>query len=483
MLLRHSALYLLGRLLPGVVSLLTLALYTRLLTAGEYGRYALVIAAVGIVNAICFQWLNLSLGRFLQAHDNSPSELLSTALTGFSVLVVTTGVLGCAAAWLWPDKTMRWLIILAVGIVWAQAWYDLNLKIVNARLAPVRYGLITSIKALLAVGVGAAFFYLGGGVAGILLGLMAALWLSTLFGWRHWHGLSMRGFNPRLLRTFIGYGAPLTLTFMLTMVLDSSDRFLLGWYINAKAVGAYAAAYVLTQQSLGMLMGAVHLAAFPLAVHALEEKGAVEARIQLRQNFLMLLLLSVPATVGLVMLANNIAAVVLGHGFRAQAGEIIIIVALATFVGGVQSYYFSYSFQLKRQMRGQVWTVLWAAVANVGLNLWWIPRHGVIGAAYATLSAFLVGLVVSWHLGKHIFALPAFPGEGYKVVLASLGMAACLWPIAKWRGPIALLEQILLGCIVYIVLLLIFDMGQSQFKLTTYFHKSKPWQRRFRTST
>ena len=92
MLLRHSALYLLGRLLPGVVSLLTLALYTRLLTAGEYGRYAPVIAAVGIVNAICFQWLNLSLGRFLQAHDNSPSELLSTALTGFVVLVVTTGV-------------------------------------------------------------------------------------------------------------------------------------------------------------------------------------------------------------------------------------------------------------------------------------------------------------------------------------------------------------------------------------------------------
>lgn len=478
MLLRHSALYLLGRLLPGVVSLLTLALYTRLLTAGEYGRYALVIAAVGIVNAICFQWLNLSLGRFLQAHDNSPSELLCTALTGFSVLVVTTGVLGCAAAWLWPDKTMRWLIILAVGIVWAQAWYDLNLRIVNARLAPVRYGLITSIKALLAVCVGVAFFYLGEGVAGILLGLMAALLLSTLFGWRHWHGLSMRGFNPRLLRTFIVYGAPLTLTFMLSMVLDSSDRFLLGWYMNAKAVGAYAAAYVLTQQSLGLLMGAVHLAAFPLAVHALEEKGAVEARIQLRQNFLMLLLLSVPATVGLVMLANNIAAVVLGHGFRAQAGEIIIIVALATFIGGVQSYYFSYSFQLARKMNGLVWTLFWAALANVGLNLWWIPRYGVLGAAFATLAAYIVGLLVSWHLGRRVFVLPAFPKDVYKVGLAAVGMAVSLLPTENWRGPIALLKQVSLGCVVYALLLLLGDVGQFRFQLMLSLRKIKPWQRR-----
>lgn len=480
---RHSALYLLGRLIPGAVSLLALALYTRLLTPSQYGHYALVIASVGIVNAVCFQWLSLSLGRFLPAHDNHPQALLYTALTGFLILVAITGVLGGTVAWMWPDKTLRWFIMLAVALGWAQAWFDLNLRIVNARLAPIRYGLLSSVKALLALSVGVGLFYLGLGVVGILLGLMSGLLTASFFVRRHWHGLSKQHYSSRLLKDFIVYGAPLTLVFILTLVLDVSDRFLLGWILNTKAVGTYAAAYDLTQQSLGMLMGVVHLAAFPLALRALEEKGVAEARSQLRQNAFMLLVISVPATAGLVVLADNIAVVMLGTGFREEAGNIIALVALAIFVGGIKSYYFDYSFQLGRKMKGQVWAVMWAALANVGLNLWWIPLYGVLGAAYATLGAFVVGLFVSWYLGRKVFMLPPLPKESYKVALASVGMAASLWATLSWRGPAVLLGQVLLGCIVYAALLLVFDVGQSRLKLTRYVGGLKKRLQRPKVST
>ena len=483
MLLRHSALYMAGRIIPGVVSLLTLAAFTRILTPDQYGLYTLVIAASAIVNAFFFQWLNLSLGRFLQAHDHKPGDLLSTALSGYVVLVVASGIIGCATARFWPDRTLRWLIILTVVIVWAQAWYDLNLKILNARLAPVRYGVITSAKALLAVGIGLALFYLGLGVAGVLFGLVLGLLFPSLFVWRHWQGISIRACDARLLKAFINYGAPLTVTFMLTIVLDSSDRFLLGWYLNAKAVGVYAAVYILTQQSLGILMGAVHLAAFPLAIQALEDRGASEARVQLGKNIVMLLLLSVPATVGLLILSNNIAAVVLGHAFQAEARNIIMIVAVGTFVGGVQSYYLSYSFQLARKMRGLLWTLLWAAFANVGLNLWWIPKDGVIGAAYATLGGYAVGAVVSWYLGRRVFALPPLPKEVYKVGLAALGMAAILFPTVNWRGPIALLEQVSLGCFAYTLLLIMGDVSQSRVRFRLFVQKIKEVRRRQWVST
>lgn len=469
MLIRHSAIYLLGRLIPGVVSLLALALFTRILNAGQYGLYALVIAAAAAVNAVFFQWLNLSLGRFLQAHDHEPGNLLSTALTGFVILVFATAILGGAAAWLWPERALRWFVILTVLIVWAQAWYDLNLKILNARLDPARYGLITSVKALLAVGIGLALFYLGLGVAGVILGLVLGLLLPCLFVLKHWRGLSIRAVDARLLRVFIGYGAPLTVTFALTMVLDSSDRFLLGWYANAETVGIYAAAYVLAQQSLGMLMSTVHLAAFPLAVQALEEKGVSEARIQLRKNLLMLLAIAVPAATGLVMLANNIAAVVLGHSFQAGARPIIVIIAMAILAGGIKSFYIDTSFQLARRMTGLAWVAMWAALINVALNVCWIPRHGGLGAAYATLAAFLAGALLSWRLGRGVFRLPAPPIDSYKLFLASLGMAACLWPTLTWHGVTALAAQIFLGVAVYTLLLLIGDFGRLQLRLRLHF--------------
>ena len=475
MVIQHSILYFLGRIIPGAVSLLALALFTRLMSADQYGLYVLAIAAMSMINAVCFQWLNLSLGRYLPAHERQPQALLSTALMGFLVLVVATGALGGAVAWLWPDETLRWLIILAVIISWAQAWFDLNLKIVNARLAPIRYGLPSSVKALIAVSAGTALFFLGLGVIGILLGLMISLLISPLLVWKHWHGFSAKKHDARLLKDFIGYGAPLTLTVMLTLVLDVSDRFFLGLFINAKAVGAYAAAYDLAQQSLGMLMGIVHLAAFPLVVRVLEEKGDEEARNQLRQNAFLLMAISLPATIGFVLLAGNIAAVVLGAAFREGAGHIITIVALAIFVGGIKSYYFDYSFQLACKVRGLIVTVLVAALANVGFNLWWIPVYGVLGAAYATLGAFVVGLFVSMYLGRKVFTLPPLPKETYKVLLASGGMAAGLGLTLNWHGTFMLFTQVILGCSIYVTLLIVLNVAQLRLKLDSFFRKIKEY--------
>ncbi|OGO65803.1 MAG: hypothetical protein A2029_12985 [Chloroflexi bacterium RBG_19FT_COMBO_47_9] len=473
MLIQHSFQYLLGRIIPGAVSLLALALYTRLMSSDQYGLYALTIAAMSMINAVCFQWLNLSLGRFLPAHEGRPQKLLATSLIGFLMLVVATGVLGLAVAWLWPDKNLRWLIIFAVTISWAQAWFDLNLKLVNARLEPIRYGLLSSIKASIAVSLGTSLLYLGLGVPGILLGLMVGLLVSPLLVRKHWLGLSVQNYDTRLLKDFIVYGAPLTLAFLLTLVLDVSDRFFLGWFMNAKVVGAYAAAYDLAQLFLGMLMGIVHLAAFPLAVRALEEEGYEGACNQLRQNALLLLSISLPATVGLVLLAGNVVTVVLGVTFRKEAAIIIRIVALAIFVGGLKSFYFDYSFQLARKMRGQVLAILLAAIANVGFNLWWIPVYGALGAAYATLGAFIVGLFVSVYLGRKAFVLPPFPKEAYKVVLASAGMSAFLLMTLRWHGPAMLCVQVILGCCVYVIFLVTLNVGKSRLKLKIYFGRIK----------
>lgn len=468
MLIRHSAIYFLGRVIPGIVSILTLALFTRLMSPEQYGQYSLVITGVGIVNAVCFQWVSLGVGRFLPSHEADPTKLLSTALAAFFMLVGVTAVLGSVAALLCSERLVREFIILAVSVGWAQAWFDLNLKIINTRLAPVRYGLISSIKATLALGAGAGFFYLGLGVPGVLLGLAIGLLAATGFIWKQWNGLSIRSLNKDMLKDFVRYGVPLTMTLILTLILDVSDRFLLNMFLDARAVGAYASAYDLTQQSLGMLLGVVHLAAFPLALRALEEKGTAAAQIQLKKNFLMLLAISVPATVGLIMLAGNIAFVMLGAEFRADASHIILVIAISIFVAGVKSYYFDYSFQLGKKLKGQVWTVLCAALVNVGLNLWWIPLYGVLGAAYATLAGFLVGTGVSWYLGRNVFRMPPMDKDVYKVIVAASIMALSLLPILERRGLVALLCQVLLGSLSYAVFLFILNVGQLRLGLKRY---------------
>ena len=56
--------YLGSRGISGIINFGAIALYTRLLDPGSYGRYALVIAGVAFCQAVLFGWLPLGYPAF-----------------------------------------------------------------------------------------------------------------------------------------------------------------------------------------------------------------------------------------------------------------------------------------------------------------------------------------------------------------------------------------------------------------------------------
>jgi O-antigen/teichoic acid export membrane protein len=265
--------------------------------------------------------------------------------------------------------------------------------------------------------------------------------------------------NPALFRQLLFYGLPLTATFALKFVVNSSDRFLLGYMLHTEATGLYSVSYDLASHSLGIFMMVVNLAAYPLAVAALEQKGRDAANLQLSQNVVLLLGISLPAAAGFALLAPNIAEVFLGKAFRDAATDLIPWVTLGALLSGIKSYHFDLSFQLGRYTMGQVWVALAAAAVNVVLNLWWIPVFGFIGAAYATVAAYVVGIILSIFVGRRVFALPWPTGDTCKLVLATSGMILGLLPIYNLRGGWELAGQVSWGMVVFGILLWLMDVG------------------------
>src|SRR5258708_6937431 len=90
--LSHTAIYLVARGLPGIMGFLAIPLFTHLLSRDVYGKYALVVATAGLVNAILFQWIRLSLVRYLHAHKEDPDKLKSTMMTATGAIVLAVGV-------------------------------------------------------------------------------------------------------------------------------------------------------------------------------------------------------------------------------------------------------------------------------------------------------------------------------------------------------------------------------------------------------
>lgn len=465
MLIKHSVLYLFARGLPGLIGFLSIAVFTRLLSPETYGRYALVVAGVGFFNVVFFQWLRLALLRFMPSYLDNQSSLMRTIQAAFVGIVILTGIIALGFCLLWPDSTWRVLLFLAIPLLWGQAWFELNLELFRSRLKPLCYGAASGFKSVTALVVGTVLAVFGLGAYGPLIGLITSYLLAGL----GFLIIDWRGIRPMVDRPVLGqilrYGAPFTATFALDFVVSTSDRFLIAYFIGEGAAGVYSATYDLGQQTLILLMMVVNLAAYPLAVRALEQRGVEAAQRQLATHGTLLLGVSVPATVGFAVLANNITGLLLGPDFHEESARLLPWVVLAILLLGVRLYYFNLAFQLGQHTSAQVWIAGPVAVLNLVLNLWWIPLFGLLGAVFATFVAYLGALVLSIILGRRVFPLPLPFRDWIWIILASLLMGLLLLPTVQYYGLTALLLQIFLGVSVYTVWLVIFDVGGCRTKV------------------
>lgn len=446
--------------IPGIVNFLALALYTRLLAPQEYGRYALVIAWVSLASAILFQWLRLGARRFLIGFTAERTEFLATVVAIYLALVVLTGTVAAVGLVVASDPLTRALLGLGTILLWTQAWTELNLELVMAALLPARYGILALVRALVAVGTGGTLAALGYGAGGVVIGVAAGFLVpGAWMGFREWRGVRIGAAQRRILRLLLRYGLPLTATCALEFVISASDRLLLGWLSGPVAVGSYAVAYDLGMQGLTMIMVNVNLAAFPMAVRAMEQGGPEAARRQLDHQSLLLFSIALPAATGLALLAPNVSHTFLGAAFREPAMRLIPWVALAAFFFGIKSLYFDLGFQLGRATLDQIWVSAAAATVNIVLNLWLIPSLGALGAAYATVAAYAVGLGLSWWRGRRIFAVPLRWSSWGGIAAAVLLMAAGLWPVLDYRGLGALVLQVTWGGALFLGGMVLLDVG------------------------
>lgn len=407
MLLRHSFYYLFARGVPGLVNFAALALYTRLMAPEEFGRYSLVLATVGLVDVMVFQWLRLVLGRFIPAHRNQPRVVQETVLALFLALAAVVLLSAGVVALSWPDPVLRGLLAIGVSLTLVQAWLQLDLTLASAQLQPGRYGRLMGSKSVLAIIVGGWLAWLGFGAYGPLLGLIFGAVLAwLLFGLRAWSGVRPRWPESTQFRDYVTYGLPLVVTFALGWVIASSDRMIIAWLLDEAAAGIYAVGYDLPQQTLGLVLTIINTAAHPLATRRLEHEGVEAAGAQMRRNGELITTFAFTGAAALVALAPQLVDLVVGSAFRDGALAVLPWVAASAAVAGLKAFHFDIAFHLMRQSRWLVITTSLAALANVALNFLLIPSYGIVGAAWATLAAFAVACIASALLGRKIFPMP-----------------------------------------------------------------------------
>ncbi len=445
--------YLPVNIVQGVVGLLTIVVFTRVLSPAAYGTYALAFSVMSLAYTGLFTWLEASMARFYapEAQAGRLPGHFRTLYTAFAVLAVAFPLVAGAILWLWPMPTT---LRFAIGGGLATILFRSLAKIAQERrraAGDVRGAALLDMVMTaggFAVGVGLALAGFGG--AAPLLGLGAASAVCLIFVLPGELKTARNGpYEPARARMYAAYGLPVALSLILSLALATTDRFLLAAYLNETSVGVYHAGYSLANRTLDVIFIWLGMAGGPAAIAALERGGHKALQITAREQAGFMLALTLPAAVGLALVARPLADVMVGPGLREGAAHVTPWIAASAFFAGVTTYYFHTAFTLSRRTGMLLAAMSVPAIANIGLCLALIPRFGLQGAMWATLASYMIGAGASFILGRRALRLP-IPGDALaKAVLASAVMAAAVVAVPAVGGVAELAAKAFVGLVVY----------------------------------
>ncbi len=153
----------------------------------------------------------------------------------------------------------------------------------------------------------------------------------------------------------------------------------------------------------------------------------------------LMLALNVPATIGLIVLATPIIALIFEHGKFTAADTAATALALRYYALGLVGYsivrIISPAFYALHRSRIPVIASITSVVANILLNVVLIEVMGYAGLALGTSLAAIVNAGIQFLFLRH--ALGGLEGRRilvtfFKALIASAAMAAAAWYVELW---------------------------------------------------
>jgi O-antigen/teichoic acid export membrane protein len=405
---KHSVIYGLGGLVSRVLAVLLLPLYTHYLSPSDYGQIETLIALTTVLAIVLRFGIQPAFFRFM--FDSKEVEhrlrVLRTAFW-FTMAMSSAGLVALALlaepiSDLLFGTTGAWKLVLASGVaLWAQMNYEQLTNVFRVEERSVAFVAASLVNIALTVGATVLLVVvLDEGPLGVIVGNFTGTLLVylVLVGYRREQlGLA---FDRRLLREMNRFGLPLVPTALLLWVTAFSDRFFLVTLTDAAETGLYSVG-VRIASAMVLLLTAFRMA-WPAFAYSIEDDG--EARRTYAWVLTYLTVVSAWVATGLALLSPWLVDWLAAPAFASASRVVGPLAFAAVAFGG----YIVVAIGIGRQKRTQFnWVVTGAAaVVNVVLNLALIPSYGMMGAAVATVAAYVVMFAGMAWWAQRIYPVP-----------------------------------------------------------------------------
>jgi O-antigen/teichoic acid export membrane protein len=256
-------------------------------------------------------------------------------------------------------------------------------------------------------------------------------------------------FYFKLIKPILASAWPFAFTSVLGAVMISTDILIIGFFRSAEEVGLYSAADRIIQL-LYLLPVILATSTFP-ALARLAREESTKARALLEKFMGVAFLLSLPVALGGVVTAR--ALILLLFGTEYVGAVLPFQILLVTLIFRFPAALLSNAVFAHDKEKVLITFAALAGISNLVLDLILIPRFGIIGSAWTTLFAQLLGTYYLWNAMKKIrpfTVLSRLP----RMCIAAAVMGGGAWTLTVMGTPV--LVTVALGGGIYVLLLTLF---------------------------
>lgn len=473
---RAASVNLLGMAARSSKALVTLFI-TRVAGPGVFGLFTLALAVVDIVGRLALFGMDKSLLKFVpEARDGGEERRYQVLGAALRVGLVLSAALSLGVAALAPWIAGRWLseprvalplAVVAVSIV-PTTLAGLFLAATKA-LKIMRYDAFVTGMLLPASLLILAIPILW--IEDDLLVLAAAYAVTCLVGALVSAAFYRRHFSLRrsfsapgrdAIRRMVGFSTPLGLHDFVQFLSMKLELFILAVFVAPASLGVYALAAELSvvMRKFRQIFDPILI---PLMSEAQDQGDTVRLQAHLARVVRWVLILGV-FWLGILALFPRPLLALFGDAFA--AGAVVVVLLCVAQLLNAATGLLDMAMLVSGRPRINLQNATLVLVSQTALNLWLVPRHGILGAGWAAVVTYGLVSVVRLAQTAWMLRLSAFDATQLKPVLAGLGAGAAVWGLgamalgvplgwgrAATPGPASWIPLLVTFALLYAVLL------------------------------
>jgi O-antigen/teichoic acid export membrane protein len=280
-------------------------------------------------------------------------------------------------------------------------------SVLRLREQSKRYAIFAVVQFLATAGLNILFVaVMHRGVLGILEGALIAAFLLYSILLRDIIKNAKISFSITELKEMLSFGLPLVPAGLGIWIMTMADRYFLQFLSTSQELGLYSLGYKFGMVVQGLIVGPIMLAWGPFLWSVAKEKNAKEIYSSVLTYFVVV---GMAVALVLSVLSKEVLQVMAAPAFYA-AYRVIPLIAVSYVLYGC-CYILSPGINLERKTKYFAVIVVVGSVVNLGLNYLLIPDYGMMGAAVATVIAYLLLPPGTYFVSKRFYWRKLFHQE------------------------------------------------------------------------